>query len=72
MSLSSDRAVGAKAIEDAYSLIEKSLSRVGKLLRTTHAGRYLWAADHKAAVSGLKVIVKHLRNDVPNYGQGNQ
>lgn len=63
------RAADARQIEEAYESVERALSRVGKLLRTTDAGRFMWSREHKTAVAGLKIIVNRLRRDVPNYGQ---
>ena len=65
--MKSQRAIDAAEICAAYESVEEGLRRVGKLLRTTEVGRYLWARDHKAAVTGLRVIVKQLRRDVPSY-----
>ena len=63
------RAVDAIAIESAYEAAESSLERVLELLRTTEAGRFMWAENHKDALSGIVTIVHMLRCDVPNYGQ---
>jgi len=54
-------------IRAAYDRADAALRQVGKLLRTTHAGEYLWSADHKTAISGLRVVVQKLRQDVPYY-----
>ena len=55
------------AICNAYTEVEKALRRVGKLLRTTEAGKYMWAADHRSAVTGVRVVIEKLRKDVPRY-----
>ena len=65
--MKSQRAIDANEICAAYEAVEHELRRVGKLLRTTEAGKYLWSRDHKAAVTGLRVIVEQLRRDVPSY-----
>jgi len=67
--MADQRAADARQIEEAYESVERALSQVGKLLRTTEAGRFMWSSEHKSAVTGLKVIVEKLRRDVPNYGQ---
>ena len=54
-------------IRAAYQRADEALGQVGKLLRTTHAGEFLWSADHKTAISGLRAIVRKLREDVPFY-----
>lgn len=54
-------------IRNAYRVVEESLRTVGKLLRSTEAGQFLWSAEHKTAISGLRVLVKRLRQDVPHY-----
>lgn len=57
----------ADMICEAYDRAEVALRHVGKLLRTTRAGEFLWSADHKTAISGLCVVVQKLRQDVPYY-----
>ena len=54
-------------IRAAYDRADEALRHVGKLLRTTHAGEYLWSAEHKTAISGLRVMVQKLRQNVPHY-----
>lgn len=63
------RQTDVEAIEKAYSEVEAALSKVGKLLRTTEAGKFMWANDHKSAVTGLRIVVEKLRADVPSYGR---
>lgn len=67
--MSDERAFEAREIEDAYKEVENALSSVGRLLRTRVVGSYLWAGEHKSAVTGLRILVEKLRADVPNYGQ---
>ena len=57
----------ATEIRAAYLEAEKALRRVGRLLRTTEAGRYMWSAKHKTAVSGLCAMIDTLAYDVPDY-----
>lgn len=66
----SQREIDAKQIKDAYSEVEDALRTVGRLLRTTEAGRFMWATDHRTAVTGLRIVVEKLKYDVPDYGQG--
>lgn len=61
------RRVDVQAIKAAYEEAEQSLRVVGKLLRTTYAGQFMWAADHKSAVTGLRIVLEKLRYDVPTY-----
>ena len=63
----SQRAQDAIQIDEAYKQVEKSLAKVGRLLRTTEAGKFIWADNHKTAVSGLKAMIKQLRKTVPDY-----
>jgi hypothetical protein len=63
------RQADVQAIEKAYSEVEAALSNVGKLLRTTEAGKFMWASDHKSAVTGLRIVVEKLRGNVPSYGR---
>ena len=69
MTTKDGRAMDARQIKEAYQSVETALSRVGKLLRTTEAGKYMWSSEHKSAVTGLKVIVTKLRRTVPDYGR---
>ena len=62
-----NRAEDSRKIRLAYLEVEFALLKVGKLLRTTEAGRYAWAANHRSAVTGLKVVAEKLREDVPRY-----
>ena len=57
----------ASEIRAAYKDAERALRRVGRLLRTTEAGRYMWSQHHKTAVSGICVVLDKLAYDVPNY-----
>jgi len=61
------RGAEADMIRAAYDRADDALRHVGKLLRTTHAGEFMWSADHKTAISGLRVVVQKLRQDVPYY-----
>jgi len=63
------RAESAARIRAAYDDAIKAVAHVGKLLRTTEAGRYLWADRHKTSVSGVKAMLGVLRDDVPRYGE---
>jgi hypothetical protein len=54
-------------IKEAYKNIEKSLREVGRLLRVTEAGKFMWSSDHKSAVTGLRIVIEKLRYDVPDY-----
>jgi len=63
----SERQQTASEIRAAYKDAERALRRVGRLLRTTEAGRYMWSADHKTAVSGICVVLDKLAYDVPDY-----
>ena len=65
------RADDAQKICDAYLDVLVALQEVGRLLRTTYAGKFMWSAEHKSAITGLKVLVEKLRQDVPTYdGKG--
>jgi hypothetical protein len=61
------RCAEAKRIKLAYELAEMALRDVGCLLRTTEAGHYCWASSHKSAITGLRVVLEKLRDDVPTY-----
>lgn len=61
------RTEDSRQIRLAYLDVEFALRKVGKLLRTTEAGKYAWAAKHRSAVTGLKVVAEKLREDVPRY-----
>lgn len=61
------RANDTAEIRMAYENVEESLRNVGKLLRTTYAGKFMWSHDHRNAVTGLRAIIKKLRDDVPLY-----
>lgn len=61
------RALDSIEIKKAYKTVEGALRAVGKLLRTTEAGKYMWASDHKNAVTGLRVAIEKLRHNVPRY-----
>lgn len=63
------RAIDGKEIREAYRTVEESLRAVGKLLRTTEAGHYMWASDHKSVVTGLRIVIEKLQHDVPRYGE---
>ena len=67
--MSDFREASAKQIHDAYLSAEKELRKVGRLLRTTEAGKYVWATEHKTAVSGLAICINKLAYDVPDYNQ---
>lgn len=67
MNTKNPRAEEAHRIRSAYDDVEASLRRLGKLLRTTHAGEFLWSASHKTAISGLCVVIRALHGDVPYY-----
>ena len=54
-------------INVAYSEVEDALRHAGKLLRTTHAGEYMWASDHKTAITGLRIVMEQLRRNLPHY-----
>jgi len=54
-------------IRGAYSESIKMLKYAGRLLRTTEAGRRMWSARHKTAISGLCVLIKDLMDSVPTY-----
>jgi len=69
MTAADQRAIDAEQIKQAYRDAEAALSHVSRLLRSTEAGRYMWSAEHKTAISGLKVVVGMLRKDVPDYGR---
>ena len=61
------RAKDMVKINVAYSEVEDALRHAGKLLRTTHAGEYLWSGDHKAAITGLRIVMEKLRQNLPHY-----
>lgn len=65
--MSDQRHKEAVQIAEAYAAADRALAHLGRLLRSTDAGTYLWAAPHKTAVSGIRAVLKALRNDVPNY-----
>jgi hypothetical protein len=52
-------------IKAAYEDVEKALKEVGTLLRTETLA--MWSTDHKSAVTGLRIVIKKLRESVPNY-----
>ena len=54
-------------IRCAYKHAVDSVSEIGRLLRTTDAGKSMWSADHKTAISGIKIILDKLRDNVPRY-----
>ena len=62
-----NRAEDSRKIRLAYLEVEFALLKVGKLLRTTEAGRYAWAAKHRSAVTGLRAVMEKMREDVPRY-----
>jgi hypothetical protein len=66
------RAESADEIRQAYRDARAALQQVGKLLRTTEAGRYMWSARHKTIVSGLVANMGVLERDVPCYQERNQ
>jgi len=61
------RKADAVKIRESYLLAEDALRECGRLLRTTEAGRYMWSADHKSAMTGLRVMVEALRYRIPDY-----
>lgn len=61
------RTEDVRQIRLAYLDVEIALRKVGTLLRTTDAGKYMWASDHRSAVTGLRVVTEKLREDVPRY-----
>ena len=62
-----ERKRSAREIIEAYIEAEKYLRRVGKLLRTSRAGKYMWSAEHKTAVSGMVATIEILISAVPRY-----
>lgn len=62
-----ERVIDVHQIKQAYELSEDSLRMVGRFLRTTNAGRHMWASDHKIIVTGLRIILERLRRDLPDY-----
>ena len=67
--MSDIRQLESSKIINAYGDVEMALQSVGRLLRTTEAGKFMWSAEHKTAIAGLKVIVRQLRSDVPRYDE---
>lgn len=65
----SQRAIDALEIMEAYRTVEESLRIAGKLLRTTYAGEFMWATDHKSTITGLRIVMEKLRDDVPSYSE---
>lgn len=65
--MSDVRTLDSVRIKSAYQNAERSLREVGRLLRTTHAGKALWAGPHKTAVSGMVAMIEVLERDVPEY-----
>ena len=55
------------AIRASYERVERALKASGKLLRTTVAGNYMWAARHNTALSGLRATMEIIKQDVPYY-----
>jgi hypothetical protein len=62
-----NRIEGAIQITSAYEHAIKSVAEIGRLLRTTEAGKFMWGNDHKTAISGIKIILTKLKEDVPSY-----
>jgi hypothetical protein len=58
-------------IESAYKDAETALREVGRLLRTTYAGKFMWASDHKIAVSGIRIALESMRRRLPRYEKPN-
>jgi|1048.fasta_scaffold41150_4 hypothetical protein len=65
--LNAQRAEDAKRISEAYLEAERAVAKVGTLLRTTLAGKYMWATRHRTAISGIKATLNIMRKDVPDY-----
>lgn len=57
----------ADLIREAYDRSEDALRHVGKLLRTTSVGQFMWATEHKTAIIGLCAMIRKLQYDVPYY-----
>ncbi len=63
------RVEDVRLIREAYTRIDDSIKRAGRVLRTTHAGEFIWSARHKTALAGLRAIIAVLHDDVPRYGE---
>jgi hypothetical protein len=64
------RAIDAKEICKAYVEAQEAIAKIGTLLRTTYAGRFLWSNRHRTAISGIKATLCIMRSDVPDYRPG--
>jgi len=57
----------AEQIRALYREAAQALRRVGRKLRTSPEGRFLWATKHKTAISGLAASIEILASDVPHF-----
>jgi len=64
------RALDAKEICKAYVEAQEAIAKIGTLLRTTYAGRFMWSNRHRTAISGIKATLCIMRSDVPDYRPG--
>jgi hypothetical protein len=56
----------AKIIQ-AYKNADLALAEIGRLLRTTESGKFMWSSEHKTFVSGMRVAVQAMMKEVPRY-----
>lgn len=61
------RMFDAERIKQAYENVDIGLGEVGRLLRTTQAGQYMWSAEHKTIVMGMRAMIRKLQHSVPSY-----
>ena len=63
-----DRKADAEKLRAAYADVIRALDVVSKILRTSSIKGYFgWVGPQKSAVTGLKVLIKKLGDDVPRY-----
>ena len=67
--MKTQRSKDADRIRQAYDEAIKAVARVGYLLRTTEAGRYMWADRHKTAMSGMKATLTICKYAVPYHNE---
>jgi hypothetical protein len=63
-----DRKTDSEKLRDAYDEVIRALGVVSKVLRTSSIKGYFgWVGPQKSAVTGIKVLIQKLRDDVPRY-----
>jgi hypothetical protein len=51
------RKASANRIADNYEAAVEAVAKLGRSLRIEPAAQYMWGAEHKTAVSGIKAIL---------------